>query len=87
MELVDIFGYLGTFTGISFMLPQVYRTYKTKSVEDLSWGMLIMFFFNCIFWLMYGILLPATAVAVVNGVAFLVTSTQISLKVLYRNNP
>ncbi|TSC86455.1 MAG: hypothetical protein G01um10148_441 [Parcubacteria group bacterium Gr01-1014_8] len=36
-EVADLFGYAGTLTGISFMIPQVYHTYKTKSVEDISW--------------------------------------------------
>lgn len=46
IETAEIFGYAGTVTGVSFMIPQVYRTYKTKSVEDISWGMLVLFFLN-----------------------------------------
>ena len=69
------------------MVPQVWKTWKTKSVEDLSWGMLILFFLNCVFWLIYGTLSNATPVAVVNGIALIVSSTQISLKFRYRNNP
>lgn len=87
LDLVDVFGYAGIFTGISFMIPQVYRTYKTKSVEDLSWGMLVLFFLNCVFWLSYGLLLPSLPVATVNGIALIVTTVQIVLKILYRNNP
>ena len=87
MELADIFGYAGIVTGFSFMLPQVYRTYTTKSVEDISWGMLGLFFLNCTFWLAYGILLPAFAVALTNVLALVVVCLQIVLKYLYRNNP
>ena len=87
MELADLFGYAGIFTGVAFMVPQVWKTWRTKSVEDLSWGMLILFFLNCIFWLMYGVLTGALPVAVVNGIAFVVVVIQIVLKIRYRNNP
>ena len=87
MEIVDLVGYAGIFTGVAFMVPQVWKTWKTKSVEDLSWGMLILFFLNCVFWLIYGTLANAAPVAVVNGIALIVSSTQISLKFRYRNHP
>ncbi len=87
IEIADVFGYAGMVTGVSFMLPQVYMTYKTKSVEDISWGMLVVFFLNCIFWLIYGHLSGAFPVVITNGIALLVTTLQISLKILYRNNP
>lgn len=86
-SLADIVGFAGTVTGISFMLPQVYRTYTTKSVEDLSWGMLILIFLNCVFWFTYGVLLHALPLIAVNGIGGLVISVQIFLKILYRNNP
>lgn len=87
LELADVFGYAGTVTGVSFMIPQVYRTFKTKSVEDLSWGMLIVFFLNCVFWLTYGFLERAVPVAITNGAALVIVLVQISLKIRYRNNP
>lgn len=86
-DVGTLFGYAGTLTGVTFMIPQVYRTYITKSVEDLSWGMLVLFFLNCVFWLTYGILESAFPVALTNAIALAVTIIQITLKVLYRNNP
>ncbi len=87
MELVDIFGYLGILTGISFQVPQVLKTYKTRSVEDLSWGMLVLFFFNCIFWGIYGFLLNGTLMIVANAIALIVNILLIMLKICYRKNP
>lgn len=86
IELADIFGYAGTITGISFMLPQVYRSFKTKRVDDISWGMLVLFFLNCIFWLTYGLLSSAFPVILTNGIALLVIILQIMLKVRYSDN-
>ncbi len=87
MELADVFGYLGILTGISFQIPQVLKTYKTRSVEDLSWGMLVLFFFNCIFWGIYGVLLNGTAMIIANVIALAVNTILITLKIRYRNNP
>lgn len=87
VDLATLFGYAGTFTGSAFMMPQLYRIYRTKSVEDISWGMLGLFFLNCVFWLTYGILLPAFAVALTNAIAMVVVILQLILKFLYRNNP
>lgn len=83
MEFADVFGYAGIFTGVSFMLPQVMKSLKTRSVADLSWGMLILFFFNCVFWLMYGILTGAVPVVVVNALSLAVAGAQILLKARY----
>lgn len=86
-SLTALAGFAGTITGISFMLPQLYRTYTTKSVEDLSWGMLVLIFLNCFFWLSYGLLRADTPITTVNGIGLIVISIQIALKYYYRNNP
>ena len=86
-DIATLAGYAGTVTGVLFMLPQVYLTYRTKSVEDISWGMLGLFLLNCIFWLTYGTLTSAAPVAVTNAIALVITTVQITMKILYRNNP
>jgi len=87
MELAEVFGYAGMITGVSFLLPQIYKTWKTKSVEDLSWGMLSIVLLNCVFWFMYGLLLASAPLMLTNGISFLTITTQILLKFRYRNNP
>lgn len=83
MEFADIFGYAGTITGASFLLPQVYKSWKTKNVGDLSWGMLILFFFNSVFWLLYGILSPALPVAITNALGLSATVVLLTFKTRY----
>jgi len=87
IDIADLFGYAGTITGVSFLIPQVYKTYRTKSVEDLSWGMLGIFFLNCVLWSTYGFLTDALPIILTNIVALAVNVTLITLKVRYRNNP
>ncbi len=68
------------------MLPQVYKAWKTKSVDDVSWGMLTLFFLNCVLWFAYGFFANAFPVILANGIAFVVVLTQIVLKVRYSRN-
>ena len=81
----DIFGYAGMVTGVSFLLPQVYKSWKTKSVRDISWGMLALIFLNCVFWFTYGLLLASLPLMLINGTAFLVACALIFLKFRYSN--
>lgn len=87
MQIADFFGYAGIFTGVAFMVPQVYKSWKTKSVGDLSWGMIALFFLNCIFWFTYGFLLGSPQLMLANGAAFLVSIAQMTFKVQYSGNP
>ncbi|HEY4473894.1 MAG TPA: SemiSWEET family transporter [Candidatus Paceibacterota bacterium] len=81
--LINIIGYSGAVVGVSIMLPQVYKSLKTKSVEDVSWGMLVLYFVNCALWLAYGILIGALPVTVTNAVALVISVVQIGIKVRY----
>jgi len=52
----DWLGFVGgTLTSIAF-LPQVLKIFKTKSVEDLSMGMFLIFSTGVLAWLFYGLI-------------------------------
>ena len=55
------------FTTASFV-PQVIKTWKNKSVEELSLGMYLVFLTGIILWLIYGILLHSFAIILANTV-------------------
>lgn len=69
------------------MLPQVYKSWKTKSVGDISWGMLALLTLNNIFWFLYGFLLGSLPLMLTNAIGFVVVSVQIVLKVRYSRGP
>lgn len=50
----DIFGTVAFITTLIGLLPQVYKTYVTKSADDLSMLMLINYFICSIAWIVYG---------------------------------
>lgn len=55
--IVEIIGFTAAAVGTSLMLPQVIKSIKTKKVDDISFGMLVLYFFNCLLWLIYGMLI------------------------------
>ena len=79
----DIIGYLGgIFIMVSFV-PQVIKSYKTKSVKDLSLGMIIATFIGTIFWLVYGVLISAMPIMVMNSIFGFIVLYQLFLKIKY----
>lgn len=81
--IAEIIGYIGVVVGTSLMLPQVIRILKTRKVLDLSLGMTLLYFFNCLLWLVYGVLISATPIIVGNAIALIISITLIALKLKY----
>ena len=64
----DIFGYIATGLNIIMLLPQVFRTWKTKQTKELSLTTLLIFFIACLLWVIYGITKMATPVIIANTI-------------------
>jgi MtN3 and saliva related transmembrane protein len=68
---LEILGLIaGAITSIGY-LPQIFRGYKTKKLDDVSYFMPGILALGMLLWLVYGIILNAIAVIVANifGVA------------------
>ena len=76
----------GTLTTLSFV-PQVLKTWRTKSVEDVSLWMLLAFNGGIILWLTYGLLLRKPSIIFANGITLVLALTLLGLKIRYRGNP
>ena len=56
MDFVSLLGIVaGILTTIAFV-PQVVKTYKSKTAKDLSLSMFSIFFAGVVLWLIYGII-------------------------------
>ena len=55
----------GTLTTISF-LPQVIKRWRSRSTEDLSLGMLVLFTTGIVLWIAYGLTAAAAPVVISN---------------------
>ncbi len=73
----------GTLTTLSFV-PQVLKTWRTKSVEDVSLWMLLAFNGGITLWLMYGILTEKPSIIFANAITLLLALTLLGLKLKYR---
>ncbi len=83
MAIQDIIGYLGgLFIMISFV-PQVIKSYRTKSVADLSVWMIIATFVGTIFWIVYGLLIKSNPVLIMNIIFGVIVVFQLFLKIKY----
>ena len=81
MDIVNWIGTLaGVFTTIAF-IPQVTKTWKTKSAGDISLLMFLLFSTGVLLWLIYGVLLHAMPIVVANGITLSLSASILLLKV------
>ena len=77
----DMIGYLGGFFIMISFIPQVIRSYKTRSVGDLSTGMILATLIGTAFWIAYGFLIDSMPVIVMNTVFGIIVLYQLYLKI------
>jgi MtN3 and saliva related transmembrane protein len=66
-------------------IPQVAKTWKSKSSKDLSLKMLITFCVGITLWLIYGILEKDIPIIVANSVTLLLTFTLLFFKFKFKD--
>ena len=77
---LDWIGILaGTLITISF-IPQVLRIVRTRSADDISWGMLSVFATGTALWIVWGVLQQAIPVIIANTVTLILTFVILALK-------
>ena len=70
----------GTLTTIAFV-PQVIKTWRSRSTDDISLGMFVLFTAGVICWLIYGIALTALPIIISNSVTLVLALTILVLKI------
>lgn len=75
----------GVLTTIAY-LPQLIKTWKSKSADDLSWSMLIILCTGIVLWLVYGVYVHDVPIIAANIVTFLFASIILFLKVRYKKD-
>jgi MtN3 and saliva related transmembrane protein len=77
---VQLVGFIaGALTTAAFV-PQVVKSCRTRSVDDFSLGMLLMFGAGVALWFAYGWLTDAVPIIVANGLTLLLTLPLLALK-------
>jgi MtN3 and saliva related transmembrane protein len=84
MNFITFLGLLAaTLTTFSF-LPQMIKTWRTKSAKDVSYVMLISFSVGVFLWLIYGFYLSALPIILANGITLIFNIIILCLKIKYR---
>ena len=83
MSVTTMVGFFAGFlTTISF-LPQVVKTWKSRSASDLSLGMFSVFSVGVICWLVYGLLLQEMPMIFWNAVTLVLVLIILILKLKF----
>lgn len=85
MDYVQMIGVLaGTLTTIAF-LPQVIKTWKTKSAKGLSLGMFSVFCTGVLLWLIYGFLINDLPMILANIITLVLAITLLVFKFRFKD--
>ena len=83
MDLITLVGLAaGTLTTIAF-IPQVLKTWQSKSAKDISLGMFLCFSLGVLLWLIYGLQNQDLPIIVANSMTLIFASTILVFKFRY----
>lgn len=84
MNSAELLGYIaGALTTVSF-IPQVIKTWRTRSTADISLGMFALFCAGLVLWTLYGIALGSWPIVIWNGITLLLAGTILIFKLRFR---
>ena len=80
---IDLFGFLAALLTTIAFVPQLYKTWKTKSADDVSLIMLILFIIGLFCWIVYGLNIGSFPILVANIITFIFNFSILILKITY----
>ena len=86
-ELTTIVGFIAGLATTAANLPQIWKTYRNKSGEGLSFRMLLMLGIGVGLWLVYGIMSKSLPLIVTNAVVLLLILSLIGMKLKFDRSP
>ncbi len=81
MNFITVIGLIAAALTTSAYLPQVLKSWRTKSAKDLSLGMLAILCTGIFLWLIYGILNQDLPIILSNAVTLMLTLAILVLKI------
>ena len=83
MDSVTLIGYFAGFLTTIAFVPQVLKTWKSKSASDLSLGMFLVFSLGVLCWLIYGIFLAEFPIVFWNTVTLILALALLIMKLKF----
>jgi len=84
IDSYEIIGLIAAVLTTAAYVPQVYKTWKTKSAGNISLTMYIAMFIGILLWLIYGIHLNSLAMILANSVTAILTLIILIFKFRYK---
>ena len=84
MDITASLGYLAGFLTTLAFVPQVVKTWKSKSTQDISLGMFLIFCTGLSCWLAYGILIRSQPVILANLATLTLAGIILAMKLRYK---
>jgi MtN3 and saliva related transmembrane protein len=84
---MDLATVLGTVAGVlttAAFVPQVAKTWRTRSARDISGVMFVAFSIGVALWVVYGVLVRAAPVVVANSVTLVLALAILVMKARFR---
>ena len=85
MNTVQLLGLLAGSCTTAAFIPQVVKTWKSRSAKDLSLGMFSIFCTGVLLWLAYGLLIMDIPVIIANMVTLVLASFLLVLKLRWKH--
>ncbi len=84
MNPLEILGFIaGGITCVSFV-PQIFKTWKSKSVKDISISTFAIISSSNLLWLIYGILMKLPSVIITNIIVLVSALVMIYMKLTFK---
>ena len=86
LNYIEFFGFLAALLTTIAFLPQLYKTWKTKSADDVSLIMLILFITGLICWIIYGLKINSLPILVANIITCIFNFSILILKITFNKS-
>jgi len=83
MTLITLIGLFAAFCTTAAFVPQVVRTWKSRSTKDISLGMFVFYAVGIFAWLVYGVLIGDLPLIASNGVTLVLSVIMLGFKLRY----
>ena len=82
-QLITVIGIVATLLAVLSLVPQVVRTWRTRSAVDLSASWLLIAVASMVLWIAYGTLLSAWAIVVANATTLFLALLLLVMKIRF----
>nr|WP_322570362.1 SemiSWEET transporter [Rhodohalobacter sp.] len=82
---MTLIGLAAGFCTTAAFLPQVIKTWKSKSAKDLSLGMYSIFCTGVLLWLIYGIMISDLPIILANAITLILAVSILFFKLTFKN--